>query len=431
MKTAKLGFISIYFFLTTLLSAQWSWSSIPCPGGIPNCLYMDRKTEDVYAGCYGGVWKLNQSTNQWALVDSGVQDSTILPNAKMTALYLDKSGVFYAGCDSNTPSYISYNSGKTWQQIQDINFTLQQINCITEHPNGSVFLGTNGGKIIRTMDHGKTWTKLNNSPAYVNDIIVDSSETLWVATANGVFNSLDNGETWTNKSSGLMGAVYACLAINSKGILFTSTSLDIYKSENGGGNWTSIKNNHNIWPNVNDMCVDESDGLFTGGLSWPNNIYYSINNGSIWTVVTCNLIYNRQVKQIFCSRDKNLFLRIADLNSVMGIYTPSSVNEHSILPSLALLEQNYPNPFNPSTTIKFSIPSVRAEHVQPLHVLLKVFDLLGREIATLLNEEKPPGNYEATFTVETRRGESLSSGVYFYTLHAGDYTETKKMLLMK
>ena len=82
-------------------------------------------------------------------------------------------------------------------------------------------------------------------------------------------------------------------------------------------------------------------------------------------------------------------------------------------------------------TIKFSIPNVGAEHVQPLHVLLKVFDLLGREIATLLNEEKAPGNYEVTFTGETRRGESLPSGVYFYTLRAGDFLETKKMLLMK
>ena len=62
--------------------------------------------------------------------------------------------------------------------------------------------------------------------------------------------------------------------------------------------------------------------------------------------------------------------------------------------------------------IKFFIPSVRAEHVQPLHVLLKVYDLLGREIATLINEEKPPGNYnyEVTFSGETRRGESLLNG---------------------
>ena len=111
------------------------------------------------------------------------------------------------------------------------------------------------------------------------------------------------------------------------------------------------------------------------------------------------------------------------------------------IPKEFKLYQNYPNPFNPSTTIKYSIPSVGAEHVQPLHVLLKVYDLLGREVATLVNEEKSPGNYEVTFTVETRRqprrdrvstgGESLPSGIYFYALCAGNYTETKKMLLMK
>ena len=110
----------------------------------------------------------------------------------------------------------------------------------------------------------------------------------------------------------------------------------------------------------------------------------------------------------------------------------TSVQEdEGIIPKEFVLYQNYPNPFNPSTTIKFSIPSVGAEHVQPLHVLLKVYDLLGREVATLVNEEKPPGNYEVTFSAEGGGATNLPSGVYFYTLRAGDFLETKKMLLMK
>ena len=113
------------------------------------------------------------------------------------------------------------------------------------------------------------------------------------------------------------------------------------------------------------------------------------------------------------------------------VNNPSSVQQNKIYFYDFDLSQNYPNPFNPTTTIKYSIPSVGAEHVQPLHVLLKVYDLLGREVATLVNEEKPPGNYEVTFSVETRRGESLPTGVYFYRLTAGSYSETKKMVLIK
>ena len=79
------------------------------------------------------------------------------------------------------------------------------------------------------------------------------------------------------------------------------------------------------------------------------------------------------------------------------------------------LSQNYPNPFNPSTKIKYSIP-------QSSHVIIKVFDVLGNEIESLVNEEKPVGTYEVTWYAE-----NLPSGVYFYQLKAGDYMNTKKM----
>jgi len=91
------------------------------------------------------------------------------------------------------------------------------------------------------------------------------------------------------------------------------------------------------------------------------------------------------------------------------------------------LEQNYPNPFNPSTTIKFTIPGVGDENFRPLLTHLIVYDILGREIATLLNKELQPGNYEVNFD-----GSSLSSGMYFYWIDVGDkYNVVKKMLLLK
>jgi len=88
------------------------------------------------------------------------------------------------------------------------------------------------------------------------------------------------------------------------------------------------------------------------------------------------------------------------------------------------LYQNYPNPFNPSTKIKYSIPTVGAQHA--VSVQIKVFDILGNEIETLVNEEKPAGTYELTWYAE-----QLPSGVYFYQLRAGSFVETKKMVLMK
>lgn len=92
------------------------------------------------------------------------------------------------------------------------------------------------------------------------------------------------------------------------------------------------------------------------------------------------------------------------------------------------LEQNYPNPFNPTTKIRYAIPSAE----NPLvgagggFVTLKVYDLLGRDIATLVNEEKPAGIYEVEFNVK-----NLSSGIYFYKLQTGSFAETKKMILFQ
>ena len=91
------------------------------------------------------------------------------------------------------------------------------------------------------------------------------------------------------------------------------------------------------------------------------------------------------------------------------------------------LEQNYPNPFNPSTKIKYTIPSVIAsETKQTQMVSLKVYDVLGNEVATLVNEEKPAGNYEVQFDAS-----GLASEIYFYKLRAGSFVETKKMILIK
>ena len=103
-----------------------------------------------------------------------------------------------------------------------------------------------------------------------------------------------------------------------------------------------------------------------------------------------------------------------------GTFTYSDILEIEIAsPSEISLEQNYPNPFNPTTSIQYAISSRQ-------FVTLKIYDILGNEIATLVNEEKSAGSYEIKFTVE-----GLSSGIYFYRLQAQDLTLIKKMLILK
>jgi len=107
------------------------------------------------------------------------------------------------------------------------------------------------------------------------------------------------------------------------------------------------------------------------------------------------------------------------LNLVIGIQPISN-----IIPDRFLLHQNYPNPFNPATKIKFEIPSI--DNVNKENVQVKIFDILGREIETLVNEELKPGVYEISVNAS-----NLPSGTYFYKLSTGEFTETKKLVVVK
>jgi len=109
---------------------------------------------------------------------------------------------------------------------------------------------------------------------------------------------------------------------------------------------------------------------------------------------------------------------------------PTDISNDEELINQFSLEQNYPNPFNPSTTIHYSIPSVALSGVERSVVTLRVYDVLGNEVAILVNEEKPAGNYEVEFNTSTIKHNS-SSGIYFYQLKAGNFIRTRKMILLK
>lgn len=149
---------------------------------------------------------------------------------------------------------------------------------------------------------------------------------------------------------------------------------------------------------------------------------FVMNPGDTQAIVICQLIARG-------SSNLNSVTKLKQLADVARQFYNSGftigINKISTeVPAKFRLEQNYPNPFNPVTKIKFEVPLSKGG-LRGV-VILKVFDLLGREVAILVNEQLKPGTYEVTFD-----GSSLSSGVYFYKLTAGDFSETKKMLMIK
>ena len=160
---------------------------------------------------------------------------------------------------------------------------------------------------------------------------------------------------------------------------------------------------------------------------WEVFYIKSIDNGVNWEaeeLISSIPIKSRSSRvSVF---EKNVFVVWEDVPSgapdeiIFRRYiTPTSVDNEIISPQEFDIDQNYPNPFNPTTTIKYQIPELS-------FVTLKVYDVLGNEIATLVNEEKPVGSYEVEFNAT-----GLPSGIYFYRLQAGSFVETKKMVLMK
>lgn len=228
--------------------------------------------------------------------------------------------------------------------------------------------------------------------------------------------------------------------------------------------WGSLStgNNYEIRSTQQILVGAQIDGAHFGKLTPPHIVNWNINEQSldfdfhidainnlesvnIYNYDSTNYEYRRidsivtsstHVNKVFNVGSYNLKITYKNNNSdessfsnklVFAINQPDSINQPDtiksdstvILPSEYILFQNYPNPFNPSTTLSFLIPKTN-------FVKLKVYDLLGRELETLLNEEKSPGNYKVEFN-----GEKYSSGIYFYRIQAGSFTETKKLILMK
>ncbi len=168
--------------------------------------------------------------------------------------------------------------------------------------------------------------------------------------------------------------------------------------------------------NINSLLVYNDNVVAAAGLG---GISISNDGGFNWSDASTGLTD----MSCYSLGISGTFMFIGTLGGVW--YRPlseiiTSVNEkHNVIPNEYSLYQNYPNPFNPSTTITYELPKAS-------FVTLKVFDMLGREIKSLVNGYKSQGKYSVNFNAS-----NLASGVYFYKIESGEYSSIKKMLLLK
>ncbi len=249
------------------------------------------------------------------------------------------------------------------------------------------------GSIAGTIDGGKTWTYQDSAAAIMfGGDFVDTLNGFAVGTDNGfgtgyIYHTTDGGNHWVYTKDFDSGVMFDVGFYNSKIGWITGRWGRIWGTTDAGTNW--ILQNVNVNTTLGKVIV----------LKKEKTVY-------IWG----GGIYDRWVGE--WTRPKLFY---ADLSSITDIKKEEQNN-----PEEYSLTQNYPNPFNPTTTIHYQL-------LQSGKVTLKLFDILGNEVKTLVNEQKEKGNYSVQFS----GGDGLASGMYVYRLRVNDYVSAKKMLLIK
>ncbi len=208
----------------------------------------------------------------------------------------------------------------------------------------------------------------------------------------------------------------------------TETKIGIALLSPGKNNFYAMDQNGDnggiiSWDGFTDA---EKWSALSGGLNFlqagPSDISVTISAGPLTIPQNDSLDV---AFSICAAKTENDLIASVNRSRIKYINLPSGVDEQNLnIPGSFSLLQNYPNPFNPSTTIKYAIPA--SDNSQTTKVKLVVYDLLGREVTTLVNSEKSPGYYQVNFDAS-----GLPSGLYFYKLTAGKYNAVKKMILMK
>lgn len=423
--------------------------------------------EALYVATTDGIYKSTNHGDTWQKKSNGI---TIGPGAtfEFTESIFEYNGTLFSGAWNGL--YRSSDGGENWG-ITNISGEAVLAKNFVEH-NGILFAAreVNNQPIgYKSTDAGINWQPLEGI-SYFNVITFFSEPPgLWAGTIAGVWLSTDDGLNWEDRSNGLTSDPYSSSIIRVNGVLVTSLKFGgsgMYRSFDDGLNWENFSDGLPFLASIeklilfnDNILAATSEGLYQRDISGLPVELASFNasvsgNDVIlsWTTATekNNSGFEVQRKN---NAERTTGTEWKDLGFVTGNGTVTEFKSYSFTdenisggtysyrlrqvdydgsfeysPSVEVvvhkseeyqLSQNYPNPFNPSTVIEYNIPAKG-------NVKLKIYDVLGNEIKTFVEQDVPAGTRQIIFNAA-----GLSSGVYYYQIVAGSFAETKQMLLVK
>jgi len=411
------NFALVGYNLKNLTVTPPSWSEQN--SGLTTALYSVSAVDDNVAWVCGAGGKVLRTTNKgqnWLDASGNLPATTDMYNIW--------------GIDANTalvtgsPAAGSYmwrttNGGANWTQVFFESGGFGDGIWMTSATNGFFYGDPVGGRwsLWKTSNGGVNWDSTglyvpSGSLAGWNNAIFGLGTYLYFGTnGTSLYVSSNNGTTWFTQTTP---------AVNQYAIWFNNASVglaggaNLYVTTNGGSNWATMTAPGT--GNISGICGTGNEWWFT---RQATSVYYTSNNGTNWTTqytAPAGSFYH-----LTKARSGSTLWGVRSNGGISRYGTPiTGVNNiSSTVPENYSLSQNYPNPFNPVTKINFALPKAG-------YVTLKVYDVLGREVTTLVN-----GNYNAgTYTVDFNAA-NLASGMYFYKLEVNGFSSVKKMMLIK
>jgi photosystem II stability/assembly factor-like uncharacterized protein len=381
-------------------------------------------------GDHGLIKKTADAGSSWT-----IQGGSDISETFLGIDFIDREHAFAVGYSGRVLRTV--DGGGTWIPTPAV--TLQTLFAVSFVDTNTGTVVGEHGVIFRTSDGGQTWTRQDSGrAAFLLSVSFADAQTGTTVGSNGVIlHTTNGGDTWTSQSSGVPNYLYGVTFTDpatgtAVGTARSGSEATILRTTNGGNNWIAQRSGTtNFLYSVSFLHTDTGAAVGSSG-----TLLRTTNGGATWVnrrTSTTNNLYS-----VSLTADTNNGIAVGANATIVRIKDTTlivtAVEERDPeSPADFTLSQNFPNPFNPTTEFEFQIPVSSGGSSPETFVLLKVYDVLGREVATIVDERLPAGVYRRSWNAE-----HSASGIYFARLTAMNsadpgksFNRVRKMLLIR